>query len=1037
MFRGEFLRASGVGKSNMMTALLGSTAIMMLASPAYAQNTAAQDSSTAVVDDANEDVIIVSGIRSSLASALAEKRDAASLVEVIQAEDIGKLPDQNLAEVLENVTGVQITRRAGVGSGVQIRGTAANRTEINGIGTVGSGTGGGIGGNSNPTAGRGGINFEDVNAAIIAAVEVTKAPTAQTIEGSVGGTINLRTIRPLDLTKPVMSFRAQGEYSELSESVTPRISGSYGNNWSTGAGEFGIVIAGSYTKQEATSFRPRVDRDGALVENNTAQVIRNGGAPQPLASRPAAQAFDFLGIQFLNQEQENFKYETVNLAGTLEWAPSDNLKFYFDGFYNDQKRRQQSTRIQGSGVSSLRDVSVPTSFETVNFGSLGGVQLGSIEAALTGTLEPDLAVDDDDPNLRFSSDTGARLTTSELYRFGGEWESGRFSVRAEASKSTASTRSPKLDTVLNFINPNLPLDGTSNDNGVPFAYDLSGGTLTYGINFNSPVAPTIAELLDPNNTVLDAVTAENNTTDNSDTAFRLDMSLDLEDLTDFFTSFDWGYRYNKSESTFNQIRSTFSTGAIVNSPNGSVFGDLIVAGPSNFGDADGRELAFRNFVIIDPDRAFNDRAGTLVALQAALDATPGGQAQIANGNRLLSDPVNNPSSFFDIDEETHAFYGQANFEFGPVRANVGLRYLNTRVDSLGNNVANGVVTPIVTTGSYDQFMPRVNVVADITDDIVLRASYGEDINRPNFNDLATSVNFPTGPNTPVRIGNPDLAPETVTSYDASLSWYFAPSSVLSVGVYHKKRKNLFVSQLEDVFTDGNGFRDITPPCEGGGIFNPIPDRNVLSPTIGNGLCVPILTRVNDSGSTKQTGIEVAFQYDLSQFEDTLGFASGFGFIANYTYQTFSGGNVANTSVSRGDEVFAAINGIYDNANFTPVTAVQGLLDFSKHAYNATVYYEKHGISARARYTWRSSFRTLDTAAGASLNSTLGFPVVTHARGQLNGSITYDVTDYLNIGIEGVNLTKSKITQSCVNEGALLCFQGLPDRRFTFGATLSF
>jgi len=116
------------------------------------------------------------------------------------AEDIGKLPDQNLAEVLENITGIQITRTAGVGTGVQIRGTNANRVEINGVSTVGSG------------AGRSGINFQDVNASIIAGVEVIKAPEASTIEGSVGGTINLRTIRPLDLKKPLASLRVQGEY---------------------------------------------------------------------------------------------------------------------------------------------------------------------------------------------------------------------------------------------------------------------------------------------------------------------------------------------------------------------------------------------------------------------------------------------------------------------------------------------------------------------------------------------------------------------------------------------------------------------------------------------------------------------------------------------------------------------------------------------------------------------------------------------------------------------------------------------------------
>ena len=114
-----------------------------------------------------------------------------------------------------------------------------------------------------------------------------------------------------------------------------------------------------------------------------------------------------------------------------------------------------------------------------------------------------------------------------------------------------------------------------------------------------------------------------------------------------------------------------------------------------------------------------------------------------------------------------------------------------------------------------------------------------------------------------------------------------------------------------------------------------------------------------------------------------------------------------------------------------------MLDFSENAYNVTAYYEKYGISARVRYTWREAFRTDDTAGGASRNSTLGFPVYTHDRGQLNASFSYDVNEQLNVGVEAVNLTKEGVTQSCVNEGAILCFQGLADRRITFGASYTF
>lgn len=1002
-------QARVIARARLATLLLGSTALVM-AAPAVAQDGAGAN---------EEGVIVVSGIRGSLAKALDEKRAAPSLVEVIQAEDIGKLPDQNLAEVLENITGVQITRTAGVGTGVQIRGSNDNRVEINGVSTVGSGSG------------RGGISFEDINAAIIAAVEVTKAPTAKTIEGSVGGTVNLRTIRPLDLRDRITSLRVQGEYSELSDSITPRISGSFGDKWEVGGGEIGIVVSGSYAKQEATSFRPRVDRDGGLVENRNATVIRlnSAGNPvtEPLANRPAAQDFDFVGIQFLNQELENFKYRTYNIAGTLEWAPSDNVKLYFDTIYNDQQRRQESSRVQGSGVSNLLNFNVPATFQTVDFGSLDGVNLGSIEVAESGVIAVNLARDNDDPNLRYSSDVGARLTTSELYRLGTEFETGRFSARIEASRAIANTNSPDLSTTLNFINPNTPT-GSANDNAVPFRYDFSGGMLAFGIDENSPVAPTLAQLVDPANVVLEQVSISDNRSRNKDDAFRIDTTLDVDDLTPFFTSFDAGYRYSKTTSSFNDISSDLNLSNLNDSPRGTAFADLLVRGPDNFGSADGRTLFFGDFILIDPAMAFSDRQGTIDALNAALLTVP--------AMKQISPAAENPIGFFKIDETTHAVYGQANFEAGILRGNVGLRWVSTKIDSFANASLNGLITPTERTGNYTKLLPRVNLIADVTDQIVARASYGQDINRPDFNLLATGVSFGTSENAAISVGNAALTPEKVASYDASVDWYFAPASVISVGVFHKKRKQLFVTQLNDAALIG-GFRDTTAPCEGGGIFNPIAVGNVLTPPGVVGLCVPLQTTINDTAATTQTGVEVTFQYDLSQFEDALGFASGFGVQANYTYQKFGGGEAANTSATRGTDIFNAINGVYDERNFQTVTAVQGLLDFSKHAYNVTAYYEKYGLSARARYTWRSDFRTNDTAGGASLASTFGFPVVTEARGQLNASINYDVTEWMNIGVEGVNLTKSKIRQYCVNDGALLCFEGLPDRRLTFGASIRF
>ncbi|MEQ8207272.1 MAG: TonB-dependent receptor plug domain-containing protein, partial [Woeseia sp.] len=112
-----------------------STIAVLFGATASAQNTqSSSNDADAVIEE-----VVVTGIRGSLANSVEAKRNSDNLIEAIYAEDIGKLPDQNLAEVLENVTGIQITREAGVGTGVQIRGTNANRTEINGVSTVGSG----------------------------------------------------------------------------------------------------------------------------------------------------------------------------------------------------------------------------------------------------------------------------------------------------------------------------------------------------------------------------------------------------------------------------------------------------------------------------------------------------------------------------------------------------------------------------------------------------------------------------------------------------------------------------------------------------------------------------------------------------------------------------------------------------------------------------------------------------------------------------------------------------------------------------------
>ena len=957
------------------------------------------DNSDTVAETPIEE-IVVTGIRGSLASSVEAKRNSDNLIEAIYAEDIGKLPDQNLAEVLENITGIQITREAGVGTGVQIRGTNANRTEINGVSTVGSGSG------------RSGISFEDVSASIIASVEVTKAPEAKTIEGSVGGTINLRTIRPLALTDTLAAVRLQGEDSSLSSdsNFTPRISATWGDNWSTRSGDFGVVLSASYAEQDVTAFRPRVDRDNSVASDSG------------LAS---AQPFDFLPIQFFVQDYDNFEYETTNFAGSIEWAPNDSVKLYFDAIVNDQERLQESSRIQASGVSDLLGVSIPTSFETVDFGTLDGANgpqtIGSIQAALQGVIPVEAG--GGDANLRMSTDTSSRVTESEIFSLGADWQRGRLSGRLEVSTSSSDSTTPAFDTTLNFQNPNVAFN-TTNENGTPFEYDLSGGSLAFGIASGEADAPTIAQLLDPANYVLRDVNQSQDITENREDAFRADFTYDLD--WSAIATLDFGYRYSKSSSLNDDFGSNVGLRDLADSPTGDLFASVLAVGPDNFNAADGRDLFVRDFLLIDPEQVNSDPQGVLDILNEAIAAN---NAITGSTQGPISEPTSTVAAFFDIEEETHAIYAQANFRRGIFRGNVGLRYLETDIKSLGNSILDGVATPRTESGSYDFLLPRINIVADVRDDLVIRAGWGKDIRRPDFDDLSTSVTFSTSPNPAVAIGNPGLEPEEVTSYDLSFEWYFAPAAVVSVGFFQKDRTGLHVSTQDDPAADPvTGFRDLTDPCENGGIFNPIADINVFGPEPGVGVCVPSATTINGAGKTKQKGIEIAFQYGLEGFEDRLGWASGFGVIGNYTIQEFSGGETFLDPTSRAEIVFGLLGA-------TDVTLRAPLVDLSENAYNITLYYEKYGLSARTRYTWREAYRSEDFGSTSSLP--WGFPVVQDDRGQLNASINYAVNDNFSVGVEGVNLTESDIVQYCVNEGALLCWQGLTDRRVTVGASYRF
>ena len=104
-------------------------------------------------------------------------------------------------------------------------------------------------------------------------------------------------------------------------------------------------------------------------------------------------------------------------------------------------------------------------------------------------------------------------------------------------------------------------------------------------------------------------------------------------------------------------------------------------GPTNFNDADGRDLFIQNFLLIDPDASFSDQAGVVAILENALAENRLLNPQ-ADG-ALTLDPESDQNAFFDVEEETNSLYAQANFEYGIVRGNFGARYIDTEIESVG------------------------------------------------------------------------------------------------------------------------------------------------------------------------------------------------------------------------------------------------------------------------------------------------------------------------------------------------------------------
>ncbi len=882
-------------------------------------------------DDKTIEVIEVTSIQESLTNAMNLKRATDNITEVINAEDVGKLPDDNLAEVLENIAGIQIDRSSGVGSGVSIRGSDQNRVEINGRGTTPSGDA------------RGGISFEDLPASLIASVVVTKVPTADMVEGSLGGTVDLKTYRGLSLKKPIRSLTVKGTYAENRGDWGPSVSGTYGSKLSTGAGDVGVVISASHQKNlvREDSLNVRVG-----PRNNKNLDAFGGPGDGTDANDP------YLRPQFAQQFFGIEDRTTNAFNASFEWQAKDDLRLFFDGTLTQSEidRRGHGAFLGLPGARAELDNLASATFDVY---TANGVTIPMISTAQIDGIQ-----------VRSTNSSLSRETDSSVFAFGGEWKAtDNLDVTAEASFSESDTQSPQFRLVTQFQNPDAAnINAAGARQRINFMYDNTGD-LAYG-----PVADFTGDLSDANNYAAFVARDEATSFKNEDNAQRIDLTYHLD--SDILSNVEFGVRANQRDSGRNKV-----TQSSANFP-GLAQGELapfLSQTPTDFFDfSDG--LYLEGFLTGDPAQ-FKDLAGIRGAL----------------GLEISPDP--DRTQYFNVKEDTVATYAKLNFDNDisdtiTLKGNIGVRMIDTEQTASGYRISEGVPEDIDAVQKYSETLPSFSLVMGIDEDVLVRFGGAKILRRPNFGALSPTVNFPLN-NNPVRGGNPNLLPTTAKQYDLGVEYYFDESSYVSAGVFVKDIDGVIGS---DVIEDG--------------IYNP----NAVNPDAGDdaepGALVDLILPTNQTGGEIK-GVELALQHTMNWLPAPF---DGLGVIANFTHQ--EGERDASFNIPG-----------FLNPGDTPVEMPLNFRALSENAYNFTMFYEKDKLSARVRYTYRDAF-----LRDEAIDIANGNPLYNDDRGQLNATVSYDISDSIALSVSGVNLTKETFDERAIFMDGPLVQQRDADRR---------
>jgi iron complex outermembrane receptor protein len=954
--------------------------------------------------------VVVTGFRGSLNTALSQKRAETASIDVIASEDIGKFPDSNLAESMQRIPSVALSRGdGGEGKNISVRGLGPTftRVRINGMeGASQTGSSDIYGAGNN---GRG-FDFNVFPTEIFSQLAVRKTMSADVEEGSLGATVDLRAPRPLDLSEDtVFTVTGRGIFNDVSEDVDPRVSALVSKKFFDGT--FGVLLSGAYQERHtrevgysavdilsantnanniaaagqpaillpfctpigwtATAPSPVIGARGSTAANCSSSLyggvnprtssleafnaVYNLRRADALAT-PGSGAFFPRLPRYVNSEQD-----TARTGGTLslQWAPGEKTKLSLDTLYSKYQVERRDNYIAGisTGRNLTNNGQPMTSIRAVSFDDKGSVQTATFDGM---DVRSEGLVDD--YNVTFQQ---ANLDFEHEF-------SDTFKITASVGRSISDWEGPKrLQTFIDAIDV---------DN---FTLDFSGGrenpVIGFGFDVSNPANFIYAPTNDGNQTVVGGYSFQGKPSRNVtvNTLTELAGEWQANDTFKLKGGLEWREN-NYKLKTSGILAAQTVTQAL---PAGTTLADYtmnITGLDDKFGSG-----APASWVAMDPKKwaaAFN-YPDTFNFCNIECGAA---RSQM-------------------MEEITSAFAMLSwNAEWGiPVRGDVGVRYVNTRQSAVGYvPIAAPMGAPFPNVGfrqdvdqEYHDLLPSLNVVLEFTPDLLMRFSAAKVMARADLGSLTPSVSVTATTHT-ASVNNPLLDPIRAKTADLALEWYFSEGSLLSAAVFYKDIET-YIQRI----TGDEPFRNL-------GIPDSVLAGSPSSPTDNFQV-----SRLQNTDGGPLKGVELNAQV---QFRMLPGWLSNTGFLANYTH------------------VESTIKYVLTSNAGVPVTFTEDdLVDLSPNTASGTLFYDDGKFSVRTTGSYRDAYiRALPASAGSDVRGN-------KANFFVDASASWNVTDNLTLILEAQNLTDERNTLFVDRTREDTLFQTEIGRTFNVGATFKF